>query len=192
MAVRRWVWPKAALVVVAMAAAAQAQESSMPMSGLQLSSDEPIQIESDRLEVRDKENLAIFTGNVSVVQGESLLKAGRMVVYYQSDGSAAAGTTAIDHLEFSETVYLQSKDQVATGDAGTFDMKTSIFTLTGKQVVLTQGESVLVGCKLVANTKAGTARVDGCPEEQTEQTSSNGSGSGGRIKMILKSGQQTQ
>jgi lipopolysaccharide export system protein LptA len=191
MTVRREVWPKAALVFLALAFPAQAQESSMPMSGLQLSSDEPIQIESDRLEVRDKENLAIFTGNVSVVQGESLLKAGRMIVYYMNNGSAAAGTTAIDHLEFSETVYLQSEDQVATGDAGTFDMKTSIFVLTGKQVVLTQGESVLVGCKLVANTKAGTAKVDGCPEEAAGQTGSNSGGSG-RIKMILKSGQQTQ
>jgi lipopolysaccharide export system protein LptA len=168
--------------------AQESQESSAPMAGLQLSGDEPIQIESDRLEVRDQDNLAVFTGNVSVVQGESLLKAGRMIVYYMKNGSAAAGTTAIDHLEFSETVYLQSKDQVATGDHGTFDMKTSIFTLTGKQVVLTQGESVLVGCKLVANTKAGTAKVDGCPE--TAETAGDSKGTG-RIKMILKSGPQT-
>jgi lipopolysaccharide export system protein LptA len=186
-----WICSAAALVLLTIAfpaAAQETQESSVPLAGLKLSGDEPIQIESDRLEVRDQDNRAIFTGNVSVVQGESLLKAGRMIVYYMKNGSAAAGTTAIDHLEFSETVYLQSKDQVATGDHGTFDMKTSIFTLTGKQVVLTQGENVLVGCKLVANTKAGTARVDGCPE--TAQASGDSKGTG-RIKMILKPGGQT-
>jgi lipopolysaccharide export system protein LptA len=69
-------------------------------------------------------------------------------------------------------------------------MKTSIFTLTGKQVVLTQGESVLVGCKLVANTKAGTAKVDGCPQTTTVIAGEKKE-TGGRIKMILKSGPQT-
>ena len=39
------------------------------LSGLKLSGDKPIQIESDKLEVREAENIAIFTGNVSVVQG---------------------------------------------------------------------------------------------------------------------------
>jgi len=192
MTVRLGVWPKAALVLLALAMPATAQEassetSSLPMAGLQLSGDEPIQIESNRLEVRDKENLAIFTGDVTVVQGESLLKAGRMVVYYMgNDGSAAAGTTSIDHLEFSEKVYLQSKDQIATGDAGTFDMKTSLFTLTGKEVVLTQGGNVLVGCKLTANTKAGTAKLDGCP--QTANAAKEGE-KGTRVKMMLKPNQ---
>jgi lipopolysaccharide export system protein LptA len=185
MTVRPGVWPRAALFLLTLAAfPAAAQDTSMPMSGLKLSGDEPIQIESDRLEVRDKDHLAIFTGNVTVVQGTSLLKAGRMVVFYVDDGNAAAGTTAIDRLEFTNTVYLQSDDQVATGDAGSFNMKTSIFTLVGKQVVLTQGESVLVGCRLVANTKAGVARVEGCPKADESGKS--------RIQMILKPGAQTQ
>ena len=66
-----------------------------------MSGDEPIQIESDKLEVREKENMAIFSGNVSVVQGPTLLKAGKLTVFYVkgTDGSATAGTSAIDHLE---------------------------------------------------------------------------------------------
>lgn len=191
MTVKLDVWPKAALVLLALAFPAAAQESSssesLPMAGMTLSGDEPIQIESDRLEMRDKENMAIFTGDVAVVQGDSLLKAGRMVVYYMNNGSATAGTTAIDHLEFSETVYLQSKDQIATGDAGTFDMKTSLFTLTGKEVVLTQGGNVLVGCKLIANTKLGTARLDGCPQSASAKTGEKGT----RVKMMMKPSQQT-
>ncbi len=178
MTARLGVLPKAALLLLAFAIPAAAQETSVPMSGLKLSGDEPIQIESDRLEVRDKENLAIFTGNVAVVQGTALLKAGRLTVFYAGGGSTAAGNSSIDSLEFAETVYLQSDDQVATGDAGTFDMKTSVFTLTGKQVVLTQGENVLVGCKLVADTKAGTAQVHGCE--------------GKRVQMVLKPNQSTQ
>ena len=65
-----------------------------------MSGDQPIQIESDKLEVRESENLAIFSGNVSVTQGPTLLKSGKMTVYYAKDGgSAATGSANIDRLE---------------------------------------------------------------------------------------------
>ena len=103
-------------------------------SGLKLYGDKPIQIESDKLEVRQADSVAIFTGNVSVVQGPTLMKAGRMMVYYVKDpnagakGAEAAGAAAmtgsanIDHLEISDKVYIKSDAQVATGDQGRFDM----------------------------------------------------------------------
>lgn len=190
---------------------AMAQSSSAPstMSGLKLSSDKPIQIESDKLEVHQNENLAIFTGNVSVVQGPTLLKAGRMKVYYvKSDaadgkdkgkkpaaeaGKASAaevdkasaaeagkapaagvspmsGGANIDHLEVDGKVYIKSDDQVATGDSGTFDMKSQVLVLSGKKVVLSQGDNVLVGCKLTVQMQTGLAQVDAC---------------GGRVMMSL-------
>lgn len=143
------------------------------MSGLKLSGDKPIQIESDKLEVRQAENVAVFTGNVTVVQGPTLLKAGKMMVYYVKDPNAAAkgteatgaamtGSANIDHLEVSDKVYIKSDDQVATGDNGTFDMKTQVLVLSGKEVVLSQGPNVLKGCKLTVQMKTGLANVDGC------------------------------
>jgi lipopolysaccharide export system protein LptA len=143
------------------------------MSGLKLSGDQPIQIESDKLEVRQAESLAVFTGNVTVVQGPTLLKAGKMMVYYVKDPNAAAkgteaagaamtGSANIDHLEVSGKVYIKSNDQVATGDNGTFDMKTQVLVLSGKEVVLSQGPNVLKGCKLTVQMKTGLANVDGC------------------------------
>ena len=50
------------LFVVALAAAAQGW-------ALATDRDQPIEIESDRLEVRDNDFVAVFSGNVSVVQG---------------------------------------------------------------------------------------------------------------------------
>ncbi|CDX33598.1 conserved exported hypothetical protein [Mesorhizobium sp. ORS 3359] len=142
------------------------------MSGLKLSGDQPIQIESDKLEVRQAESMAIFSGNVTVNQGPTLLKAGKMTVYYVKDPnagkSAAAGASAmtgaanIDHLEVENKVYVKSNDQVATGDSGTFDMKTQVLVLKGKEVVLSQGDNVLKGCKLTVQMKSGLANVDGC------------------------------
>ncbi|MDP3897122.1 MAG: LptA/OstA family protein [Mesorhizobium sp.] len=166
-------------------APAAAQDSTSSLTGLKLSGDKPIQIESDRLEVRDADSTAVFTGNVSVVQGETLLKSGRMIVYYAkpkegskdksaSGGALQPGASSIDRLEVDGKVYVRSSTQVATGDKGTFDMATGTMVLTGKEVVLTEGENVIVGCKLTVTMKTGRAKLDGC-----------GKGTG-RVKMLLQ------
>ncbi len=160
-------------------------------TGIKLSGDQPIQIDADKLVVHDNEGTATFTGNVTVVQGATLLKAGSMIVYYvkndkkePADGAAAAdapktgslpgpGPAAqdIDHLEVNDKVYVKSEDQVATGDHGTFDMKTEVLVLTGNKVVLTQGDNVAIGCKLTAQLKTGEAQLESCKSGQTGRVS---------------------
>jgi lipopolysaccharide export system protein LptA len=141
------------------------------MSGLKLAGDQPIEIESDKLEVRENESLAIFTGNVQVIQGPTLLKAGSMDVYYVNDkggnadaaaGSATTGTANIDRLEVRDKVYIKSDTQVATGDRGTFDMKSEVLVLSGDKVVLSDGDNILTGCKLTVQMKTGLAQVEAC------------------------------
>ena len=174
------------LVLASAPGVVSAQESATTsrLSGLKMSGDEPIQIESDKLEVRESENIAIFSGNVSVTQGPTLLKSGKMTVYYAKDGgSAATGSANIDRLEVDGKVYVKSENQVATGDRGTFDMKTEVLVLSGKEVVLSEGPNVLVGCKLTVQMKTGEAQVDGCKE---------GSSGTGRVMMSITPGSQNQ
>lgn len=170
------------LVLLGVAPALAQSGSTSQLSGLKLSGDQPIQIESDKLEVHQADSAAIFSGNVTVNQGPTLLKAGKMTVYYVKDPnaskSAAAGASAmtgaanIDHLVVENKVYIKSNDQIATGDTGTFYMKTQVLTLQGKEVVLSQGDNVLKGCKLTVQMKSGLANVDGC-------------GTGGRVIMSI-------
>lgn len=171
-------------LLVALGASSAQEADGTRLTGLKISGDQPIQIESDRLEVREAESTAIFTGNVSVVQGETLLKSGRMTVYYaktDANAGASGGTSAmtqgasnIDRLEVDGKVYVKSAEQVATGDKGTFDMATETMVLTGKEVVLTEGDNVIVGCKLTVTMTTGLAKLDGC-----------GNGAG-RVKMLLQ------
>lgn len=170
-----------ALGLTASAALAQQTDVKTRLQGLKLSGDQPIQIESDRLEVDEGSSKATFVGNVSVVQGPTLMKAGKMTVFYaQGGGGQAAGSVAgnpnIDRLEVDGTVYLKSDKQVATGDRGTFDMKTEVLTLSGSKVVLSEGPNVLVGCKLTVQMRTGQAKFEGC---------------GGRVKTLLTPGSQS-
>ena len=157
-------------------------EAESRITGLRLNGNEPIEIESDKLEVREAENLAVFTGNVSVTQGPTILKSGTMTVYYAKDGgSAATGSSNIERLEVDGKVYVKSDRQFATGDRGVFDMKTEVLVLSGDEVVLSEGNNVLRGCKLTVQMTTGRAQGDGC---------SKGSGNGRVIMKLDPSSKQ--
>ena len=179
----------AALGIWASSSPASAQQNAggAANGGIKLSGDQPIQIDADKLVVHDNEGTATFTGDVTVVQGATVLKAGSMIVYYikgakKEPGDATAadapktggfgpGSQDIDHLEVNDEVYVKSEDQVATGDHGTFDMKTEVLVLTGNKVVLTQGDNVAVGCKLTAQLKTGEAQLESCKSGPTGRIS---------------------
>ncbi len=156
---------------------AAAQSASDRLTGMKLSNDKPIQIESDRLDVREADGVAEFNGNVSVVQDKTILKAGKLVVYYvKGGGSAATGSAAIDRLVVSGKVYVKSETQVATGDAGTFDMKSQTLVMTGNKVVLSEGKNIATGCKLTVYMKTGQAKFESC----------KGDGGGtGRVSIVV-------
>jgi lipopolysaccharide export system protein LptA len=142
---------------------ALAQQASSKMAGLELSNDKPIQIESDKLEIRQQENKAVFTGNVLVVQGTTTLRAGHMVVYYTgSGGSISSGNADIKTIDVSEKVYLESGEQQATADTGTFDMAAQTFVLKGDKVVLSEGANVFTGCQLTVLMETGEAQLESC------------------------------
>ena len=143
--------------------------SQVPFGSLQLSSGkEPVKIDADRLEMRDKDGIAIFTGNVSVVQGDTTLRSGQMTAHYNKDGqeqqagTAGLASSGIDRLDVSGKVYLKSGTQVATGDTGTFDAKTQMLTLEGSKVVLTDGDNIATGCRMTANMNTGKAFLEAC------------------------------
>jgi lipopolysaccharide export system protein LptA len=145
-----------------MAGAAIAQQRTT-MSGLKLSNDKPIQIESDKLEIREQEKQATFDGNVQVVQGPMTLNATHMTVFYKGDSkSVTAGGGDIDRIEVAGAVSLKSGTQSARGDEGAFDMLSEVLTLKGKQVVLADGNNVFTGCKLTVQMKSGQARLESC------------------------------
>lgn len=143
-------------------------QSSGADTGFKFSGDQPVQIEGDELEVLDDQNRAVFTGNVKVEQGKTVLRTGKLVIFYSGSGSGdststmMSGVSDIQRLEASGGVNIQSDNQVATGDQGTYDMSSKTLELTGKQVTLTQEGNVATGCKLTVATRTGRAKLEGC------------------------------
>jgi lipopolysaccharide export system protein LptA len=67
--------------------------SGMPnaLQGFSRNKNEPVKIESNKLEVRDKEKLAIFTGNVFVQQGDTTMRSPELRVFYEADENSKKG-----------------------------------------------------------------------------------------------------
>ena len=157
------------LAAVLASGSAQAQLSG---SGMSITSDKPVQVDGDRLEVLEDQSLAIFEGNVRVVQGETVMRTGKLVIHYakNADGSPIAGASQIERLEVSNGVNIQAGQQVATGEQGTYDMASETLTLSGKRVTLSEGGNVATGCRLTVNMRTSRAKLEGCGSTGTRPT----------------------
>jgi lipopolysaccharide export system protein LptA len=144
-------------VALATAAAALAQ-SSEPVSALKgHNSDAPIDLTADRLEVQDRADRAMFSGNVHVRQDELTLDTSRLTVAYSSGGGVQ-----IKRLDASGGVTVRSPSETARGSFGIYDLDRKLITLVGNVVLQRQG-SQLSGQRLVIDLDSGRAVVDGGP-----------------------------
>lgn len=168
-----WIWFAVCAVLaggLTVQAKAQTSATGVPnaLQGFSANRDKPVKIDAATLEVRDKDRIATFLGNVNLVQGDTTLKCKTLVVYYDQNSSGAkmmaaqpgpAGSQQIRRLEAKGDVVVTQKDQIATGESGVFDMKTNTVTLVGK-VVVTQGQNVLRGDRLMVDLTTGVSRVE--------------------------------
>ncbi len=125
--------------------------------------DQPIDIDADDLEIRQDQNLAIFSGNVVAVQGRIQLRAEQLKVWYRpaaKDGANTAGGGTIMRIDAINKVLVSSATENARGDIGVYDVAEQRLTLTGA-VVLTRGQDVLRGDKLVMNMATGRSKISG-------------------------------
>jgi len=139
------------------------------LQGFSTNRDKPVNIKAASLEVRDKEKVATFSGDVHVVQGDTDMRCKTLTVFYDDNSNkdgvktaqpGPAGNSQIRRMEARGNVVVTQKDQIATGDRGDFDMRTNTVVLSGK-VVVTKGQDVLRGERLVVNLTDGVSRMEG-------------------------------
>jgi lipopolysaccharide export system protein LptA len=158
----------------------QQQKNQGPPNALQGFSqnrDEPVKIRAASLEVREKDKMATFTGDVYVLQGDTELRCKTLVVFYEEETTpqpsqqanagrpvkaaepGPGGDRQIRRIEAKGNVVVVQKDQNAAGDAATFNMRENTVTLVGN-VVVTRGADVLRGQRLVVDLTSGVSRMD--------------------------------
>lgn len=164
------------LISLSWIANSSAQSFSGAFEGMS-NSNEPVQIEADRLEVTDANGIAVFKGNVAVVQGTTILKTRALKVYYSRENKTSAPGGNVRKIEATGEVAVRSGDQKATADRAIVDMKAQIATLTGN-VTVSQGANILTGCNLRINMATNAANLTPCKK-------TSGTQKGGRVKMLF-------
>jgi lipopolysaccharide export system protein LptA len=133
----------------------------------------PVDVAADRIEVQDRADRAIFSGNVQVHQGNLSLNASRLTVAYDKAG----GSVDIDRIDASGGVVVQSPSETARGAFAVYDLKRRLITMVGG-VELVQGGNRVNGGRLVIDLNTGRAVVDGSAVGGSSGTSG---ASGGRV-----------
>jgi len=167
-------------------------------------SDQPVQIEAKTLEVHDKTKTATFSGDVKVVQGDTTMHCQSLIVFYGQEigiggdkqpattGSTAAkpasgmpqGAQNIRRIEARGGVTVITKDQNASGELGVYDMQSKTITLSGN-VVVSQGQNVIHGERVVVDTVTGNARVESAA---TATAAAGGAAPPGRVRALIQTG----
>lgn len=119
----------------------------------------PIDFGADQIQLQDRANRAILSGNVSVKQAEMTLDAARMTVAYT--GEVVGGNPQVSRLDASGGVTVRRPQQTARSQYAIYDLNRRLITMVGN-VQLQQGAGNNVnGARLTINLDTGRATIDG-------------------------------
>ena len=155
--------------------------TGIALAGMQVSaqaiaahnSNAPVNYAADRIELQDRQNRVVLSGNVQITQGDLRLSAARTIVNYTD-----AGSLKIQRIMATGGVTVQRGSERARGDTAVYDFNRRIITMAGN-VRLNRGGDTLNGGRLVIDLATGVSSVDG---RASGSSSVTGQGqSGGRV-----------
>lgn len=116
----------------------------------------PVDYAADRIELQDRQNRVVLSGNVDVKQAELRLRAARTVVEL-----SGGETTQIQRITATGGVTVTRNDEVATGDVGIYDFNKRVITMVGNASLKRGGGDTLHGNRFVVDLNSGVSSAEG-------------------------------
>lgn len=138
-------------------------------------SNAPVNYAADRIELQDRQNRVVLSGNVQIDQAGLRLTAARTLVDYTD-----AGSLSIQRIMATGGVTVARGNERARGNVAVYDFNRRIITMAG-DVRLNRGGDTLNGGRLVIDLRTGVSSVDGRASGSSPVTGASGAGSGGRV-----------
>lgn len=151
----------ALLAVPAMSSAVYAEEAAQPAETKQPKVEKDVDIESDSMEIVEKDKKAIFKGSVKLVRGDTTINSDVMVVSY-ADAKQPDGTnkTEVTFLDGEGNVKIVSKSQTVTGQKMHMDVKKNTLLVT-ETVKVVQGKTIMNGQRLFSDLNTNRSEMTG-------------------------------
>jgi lipopolysaccharide export system protein LptA len=134
-------------------------------------SNAPVNFDAQRIELDDRENRVILSGDVIIQQADLTLRSERTLLNFND-----AGRLELLRITATGGVVVTRGDERASGDNAIYDYNRRIITMAGN-VRLRRGSDTLNGGRLVIDLNSGLSSVDG----SAAGGASPGSSSNGRV-----------
>jgi len=138
-------------------------------------SDAPVNYAADRIELQDRQNRVVLSGNVDIDQAGLRIRAARTQVNYTD-----AGSLKIQRILATGGVTVTRGTERAAGDVAVYDFNRRVITLAGN-VHLNRAGDTLNGGRLVIDLKSGVSSVDGRAGGSSSVTGAVPGSGGGRV-----------
>ena len=116
---------------------------------------QPVDYAADRIELQDRQNRVVLSGDVVITQGDLRLTAGRTTVAFTD-----AGSLRIQRIDATGGVTVVRGGETARGAAAVYDFSRRVIVLAGG-VSLRRGGDTLNGGRLTIDLNSGLSSVDG-------------------------------
>jgi lipopolysaccharide export system protein LptA len=117
--------------------------------------DAPVDYAADRIELQDKQDRVVLSGNVDIRQAELRLRAARTVVNFTDQGQLR-----LQRITASGGVTVTRGNEVATGDTAVYDFNQRIITMVGNASLKRDGDT-LRGGRFVIDLRSGVSTASG-------------------------------
>jgi len=145
-----------AAAFVAVAAAVLGFGSLAEAQGIAgFNSNQPVNYAADRIELQDRQNRVVLSGDVVITQGDLKLTAARTTVAYTNEGSLR-----IQRIDATGGVTVNRGTESARGAAAVYDFNRRVIILSGG-VALRRGTDTLNGGRLTMDLNTGLSTVEG-------------------------------
>ncbi|ATY32853.1 OstA family protein [Sphingomonas psychrotolerans] len=132
--------------------------SSSAFAQTRHNTDAPIDFAAQQIELQDRANRVLLSGNVRITQAEMTLTAARMTVSYT--GQVVDGSPQVSRLDAAGGVTVSRPEQTARSQYAVYDLNRRVITMVGA-VTLRQGANNISGGRLSIDLDTGRATIDG-------------------------------
>jgi len=112
----------------------------------------PLEIQSDTMVAKGKDNIIVFEGSVIARKGSITLTAGTMTAIYDDNRT-------IDKVVAEDNVVLVQKDRTITANHAVYDSRNETVTFTGDPV-FSEGQNTVTGTKIIYFIKEERSLVE--------------------------------
>jgi lipopolysaccharide export system protein LptA len=137
-----------------------------------LEKNEQIHITSDLLTTHNEEGLAEFSGNVRVVQGDTVITSDRFKIFYQDTADESerlsAGFGAVEKIIASGQVHIKFEGKEAFSDEAVYFTESQTLTLSGSNSTVISGNESISGAKITLYQSDGRIKVESNEKKRVE------------------------